>query len=478
MAEGLIMAGDIDCRSITEIKPRDLKRYTRVHLFSGISGWEKALQLAGWPDDRPVWTASCPCPPFSCAGKRKTCPQCQGTHPVCCPRRTGYFICCDCGHAWPADARHLWPEVWRLIAECRPAVVLGEQVSSEDGRIWLAGVCASLEILGFNFGTADSCSAGVGAPNIRQRLYWMAQSCDSVRRTESRDGDDGRDGQDVGRKEAHGLVGTCGEVLGWADSKLRRSEQCEPNERGLFESDSKSPSSGLASTDGDGRRTARPGQPGCQERHAEHGGGQDGLGQSEGARLQERIGQPGNAGQDLAASTGQGPEQASDVSGMDDARRQRDERRRDDGIMDGPPIEEQSQAQQRQRGRDADSNSKQVGRLDNSERERAIERRTSESCGDGSDHGISRPTGFWSDAIWHQCTDGKQRRIPAESVFQRVVDGISETVVDCRPESAFPLTERIKGRVAALKGFGNAINPEVAAVFIRSVMDVQGMRPH
>ncbi|MCS5931780.1 DNA cytosine methyltransferase [Klebsiella pneumoniae subsp. pneumoniae] len=27
------------------------------------------LRLAGWPDDKPVWTGSCPCQPFSAAGK-------------------------------------------------------------------------------------------------------------------------------------------------------------------------------------------------------------------------------------------------------------------------------------------------------------------------------------------------------------------------------------------------------------------------
>ena len=29
-----------------------------------------ALRAAGWRDDRPVWTGSCPCQPFSAAGKQ------------------------------------------------------------------------------------------------------------------------------------------------------------------------------------------------------------------------------------------------------------------------------------------------------------------------------------------------------------------------------------------------------------------------
>ncbi|NJO84750.1 MAG: DNA cytosine methyltransferase, partial [Blastochloris sp.] len=38
---------------------------------TGIGGWPLALRWAGWPDNRPVWTGSCPCQPFSTAGRRK-----------------------------------------------------------------------------------------------------------------------------------------------------------------------------------------------------------------------------------------------------------------------------------------------------------------------------------------------------------------------------------------------------------------------
>jgi DNA (cytosine-5)-methyltransferase 1 len=148
MAEGLIMAGEIDSRSIVEVQPEDLKGFTRVHFFAGIGGWDYALQLAEWPADRPVWTGSCPCQPFSQAGKRK------GT----------------------SDERHLWPEMLRLISECSPATVFGEQVASKDGRLWLSGVRTDLEALGYAVGASDLCAAGVGAPHIRQRLYWLADS--------------------------------------------------------------------------------------------------------------------------------------------------------------------------------------------------------------------------------------------------------------------------------------------------------------
>ena len=146
--EKLIPDGDVDERSIADVQPVDLKDYTQCHFFAGIGGWSRALQLAGWPDDEPVWTGSCPCQPFSVAGKGK------GT----------------------ADERHLWPAFFRLIAECRPPVVFGEQVASRAGREWLAGVFADLEGVGYAGAGADLCAAGVGAPHIRQRLYWVARS--------------------------------------------------------------------------------------------------------------------------------------------------------------------------------------------------------------------------------------------------------------------------------------------------------------
>lgn len=178
IAEGHIAPGDVDTRSIADVQPDDLKGYTQAHFFAGIGGWSLALRLGGWPDDRPVWTGSCPCQPFSKAGRRKICPSC--TSDDCAPTGlTGWFLCRNCGHTWFADARHLWPEFRRLIAKRRPPVVFGEQVASKAGRDWLASVRAELEAMGHAVGAADLCSAGVGAPNIRQRLWWVADAgCD------------------------------------------------------------------------------------------------------------------------------------------------------------------------------------------------------------------------------------------------------------------------------------------------------------
>ena len=145
---GLIPDGIVDTRSITDVKASDLTGFNQCHFFAGIGGWAYALELARWPADRPVWTGSCPCQPFSTAQQHK---------------KTGF-----------ADERHLWPAFFHLICECKPPVVFGEQVASPAGLAWLDAVFTDLEDADYARGAADLCAAGVGAPHIRQRLYWVA----------------------------------------------------------------------------------------------------------------------------------------------------------------------------------------------------------------------------------------------------------------------------------------------------------------
>lgn len=145
---GFIAAGDVDERSILDVSPDDVRRYKQCHFFAGIGGWSHALRLAGWPDERPIWTGSCPCQPFSVAGKG------LGTD----------------------DPRHLWPHFFSLISAVRPLVVMGEQVSGAAGYGWLDGVRADLEREGYASRGVDIPACAVDAPHIRQRLYWVAKS--------------------------------------------------------------------------------------------------------------------------------------------------------------------------------------------------------------------------------------------------------------------------------------------------------------
>jgi len=144
---GHIADGEVDTRSIVDVRPDDIRGFTQAHFFAGIGGWSHALRLAGWPDDRPIWTGSCPCQPFSVAGKG----------------------------AGVDDPRHLWPHFHRLITAVRPPVVMGEQVAGQAGYGWLDGVRADLEREGYASRGVDIPACSVDAPHIRQRLYWIAK---------------------------------------------------------------------------------------------------------------------------------------------------------------------------------------------------------------------------------------------------------------------------------------------------------------
>ncbi|UOZ20252.1 DNA cytosine methyltransferase [Enterobacter asburiae] len=148
IAGGHIAPGEVDERSIEDVTPDDLRGFTQCHFFAGIGVWSHSLRLAGWPDDKPVWTGSCPCQPFSAAGK---------------------------GDGF-ADERHLWPHFFHLISERRPQHVFGEQVASGNANAWFDLVQADLEGMGYAFGLVPFTSAGIGAPHIRERAYWVAES--------------------------------------------------------------------------------------------------------------------------------------------------------------------------------------------------------------------------------------------------------------------------------------------------------------
>jgi len=177
---GHIADGVVDDRSISDVRPEELFEFTQCHFFAGIGIWSRALRGAGWADDRPVWTGSCPCQPFSGAGKR----------------------------AGTSDERHLWPHWNHLIQECRPATIFGEQVASKDGLGWLDLVQTDMEAKDYAFGAFDLSASGFGAPHIRQRLWFVADTDNA--------GSQGRipRGPDQEREDQHGHLGRNGSTDG------------------------------------------------------------------------------------------------------------------------------------------------------------------------------------------------------------------------------------------------------------------------
>ena len=325
IADGLIPPGEVDERSITDVTANDLRGYTQCHFFGGISGWSLALQLAGWPADRPVWTGSCPCQPFSVAGKGK------GT----------------------ADERHLWPHLFRLIRECRPDTVFGEQVASPDALHWLDGVCTDLESENYAVGAIPIGAHSVGAPHQRNRLYWVA--------------DAGRQ-----RDERWGINSVVAGQGGAAEGEAWQRER---------------------SRDAGGDSLPVGSMADCQ-RTGLQGHGWDGHHRNE----------PG-----WIAALQTGP--ASEGGGF--------------------------------------------GALDNSDSHgEEWPRREEQSTPSGCD------AGFWSDSRLILCRDGKARRIPTQSEIFPLADGLP-----------YKLARRGSARPAILKGAGNAIVPQVAALFIQAFLE-------
>jgi DNA (cytosine-5)-methyltransferase 1 len=191
ISKNLIAKGDVDARSICDVDSDDIKMYRQCHFFAGIGGWSHALRLAGWSDDRPIWTGSCPCQPFSVAGKG-----------------TGI-----------ADPRHLWPDFHRLIAACRPPVVMGEQVAGKAGYGWLDGVRADLEREGYASRGVDIPACSVDAPHIRQRLYWVATDLADAGHMR------GRDRPQSGQQELSPPSGSCAATVALVNSASERLER-------------------------------------------------------------------------------------------------------------------------------------------------------------------------------------------------------------------------------------------------------------
>ncbi|HDR2466676.1 TPA: DNA cytosine methyltransferase [Enterobacter roggenkampii] len=301
IANGHIAPGEVDERSIEDVTPDDLRGFTQCHFFAGIGVWSHSLRLTGWPDDKPVWTGSCPCQPFSAAGK---------------------------GDGF-ADERHLWPHFFHLISERRPQHVFGEQVASGNANTWFDLVQADLEGVGYAFGLVPFTSAGIGAPHIRERAYWVANSG--------------------------------GERLNRIDSLLQRQES---------------------------------------------------------GRVTKSV---------LEASRDRN---AGSVANTNSERSQR---------------ERENSNKERWEGSDV--------------------RQTGLRCGTGFSSTLE-VNGFWRDADWLFCRDGKWR--PVEPGTFPLVDGAAARLG--RVESGVARVAS-SNRVGRLKGYGNAINAQAAAEFIRAYME-------
>ncbi|WP_281163287.1 DNA cytosine methyltransferase [Klebsiella quasipneumoniae] len=337
IAAGHIAPGEVDERSIEDVTPDDLRGFTQCHFFAGIGVWSHSLRLAGWPDDRQVWTGSCPCQPFSAAGK---------------------------GDGF-ADERHLWPHFFHLISERRPQHVFGEQVASGNANTWFDLVQADLEGMGYAFGLVPFTSAGIGAPHIRERAYWVANATGQL----------------------HHQCNDGTNELGWKGN---------PEQNRM-------------------------------------GGGIGGLGNANVARLEGLGGNDGAAGREGTTGPAAAP-----------------------GVHDGLA------------NTDNEQHSIAISGCGHEHVSTGREQDPAASAGLRGDYRPLEVNGFWRDADWLLCRDGKWR--PVEPGTFPLVDGAAAHMGRVEPGVARVASSN---RVGRLKGYGNAINAQAAAAFIRAYMGVQ-----
>ena len=420
ITEGLIPDGKVDRRSIIEVSPDDIRGFTQVHFFCGIGGWPLALRLAGWPDDRPVGTGSCPCQPYSVAG--------EGTS--------------------EKDERHLWPDMFRLVKESGIDVWFGEQVENAIGHGWLDGIQRDLEgedfavghcVLGAHSIHTQTNEIGIrlreavaedlgevqadrfyewwvdsgnyarydstgGSPQKRQRLFW------------------------VGARDVHKLDDSRGEQ---SEGANEQPEYCDAADR-------------CGKTD----RTGGTGTSYDVE-HAESDG------------RHERG----------AESGGRGIIGGCSVDVMADSNRQRLT-----GRKESHGIEERSEFDASRRpdiggcgGCDSMVNPIDAGPQgyagDGSHSDESGRIRTNET-------GSVAASSPWSDYRIANCIDGQSRRV-GRSVFP-LVNGIPRGMGSGIPELGKLVKSARNNRVGRLKGFGNAIVPQVAAEFIKAFVECGG----
>ena len=371
IAGGHIAPGEVDERSIEDVTPDDLRGFTQCHFFAGIGVWSHSLRLAGWPDNKPVWTGSCPCQPFSAAGK---------------------------GDGF-ADERHLWPAFFHLISECRPQHVFGEQVAAGNANAWFDLVQTDLEGVDYAFGLVPFTSAGIGAPHIRERAYWVAHAGSQHESA-------------TGNQTGLAACRRCGSVDGLADASGERCERINPL---LQRKEPGRNAENLPETTGNG--------PSC------------GMGNANVSRLERLSGHDGAAGREGQSGSTAAP-----------------------GIYDGMAHADDEQ------------HPIAISGCGNEYVSTGRQQDTAALAGLRRDCRPLEVNGFWRDADWLLCRDGKWR--PVEPGTFPLVDGAAARLG--RVESGVARVAS-SNRVGRLKGYGNAINAQAAAAFIRAYMVSRGV---
>ena len=148
---GLEWTGGFETVAFCEIEkfPQQVlkKHWSHVPIYSDVKELTYEKLRADGIDTIDVITGGYPCQPFSVAGKQKG----------------------------EQDPRHLWPEMLRLVKECRPSWVIGENVSGHI-KLGLDTVLDNLESEGYSARTFSISASSIGAWHKRERVWIIANS--------------------------------------------------------------------------------------------------------------------------------------------------------------------------------------------------------------------------------------------------------------------------------------------------------------
>ena len=123
------------------------KHWEEVPIYGDIKELTYEKLRADGIDQIDIITGGYPCQPFSVAGNKKG----------------------------EQDPRHLWPEYFRLVKECRPTWVIGENVGGHI-KLGLDTVLKDLESEGYSTRTFSISAASIGANHKRERVWIVANS--------------------------------------------------------------------------------------------------------------------------------------------------------------------------------------------------------------------------------------------------------------------------------------------------------------
>lgn len=149
---GLERTGGFETVAFCEIDPF-CQKVLRKH-WPGVPVYSDVRMLRGYMfGDIDVICGGYPCQPFSLAGQRRGA----------------------------EDDRHLWPKMYRLIQESRPAWVIGENVAGHVS-MGLDEVLSDLETADYTCQTFNIPACAVDAPHRRERL-WIVAHAERIGRT-------------------------------------------------------------------------------------------------------------------------------------------------------------------------------------------------------------------------------------------------------------------------------------------------------